>query len=178
MNAIITRRPLGGSPGALLTTSLFLLAVFSALGAPGARAEPAAGGVPNKADVSPATLVKRGVPVRNTNLSVLFRLTEDTDKVCYFCISACGEQLDQDSAPDGNSFDMVSPAENKATDLEFLFQILHDAADCTGSLRMSGRDGVLIHEFRTETKYDQPVPLIKDLTHQAYVWIRDGSGKR
>ena len=140
-------------------------------------------------------------PIRNKNIRILFEwktITKGAPKADSldsfwegWFLGTNEGKLNTEGRGDGNSFKLlIKSDEPKDTDFRFFYRLDHTKG--TATLRVSGKDGVFIREFKAATEYPTEDVLNKmkaseadklhyricdDLNRQAYAWIRNGSPK-
>lgn len=140
-------------------------------------------------------------PVRNRKFLILSErttITKDAPKghsldniwnIAFF--GTTEKQLNAEGRGDGNTFELPIDFDT-AKDADFQFSYRFDYTKGTATLRVSGKDGVFIREFKNTTNYPTEgvlnkmkfteankvfVEIYADLNHQAYLWIRDKGGQ-
>jgi len=195
MNTILRSRISGSPTKALL--GVYSLCIAALLGANNGASWAAESGA-NAAQPKAAGDV---AAVRNRNIRILFERTTITkngptaDSLDSFWegwfLGISEEKLNAEGRGDGNSFKLLTKSD-AAKDADFQFCYRFDHTKGTATLRVSGRDGGFIREFKATTDYPTEDVLNKmkameadklhfricdDLNRQAYVWIRNGSRK-
>ncbi|MCX6897144.1 MAG: hypothetical protein NT105_00455 [Verrucomicrobia bacterium] len=192
MNTTLRSR-INGSPAKALL-GIYSLCIAALLGASNEASWAAEGGA---TAAQPKAAGDVG-PVRNKNIRILCKRTtiaKDGPKPDYlnsfwqgWFLGTCEEQLKAEGRSDGNSFKLLTK-HDEPKDVDFQFCYCFDDTKGTATLRMSGKDAGLIHEFKTTTNYPTEdvlnkmkvteadklfVVIYADLNRQAYAWIRNG----
>lgn len=187
------RSKTGGSPAKALL-GIYSLCIAALLGASNEAswaAESGATAAQPKAtgDVGPVRNKKIWILSERTTITKDFpkgHLLDGMWRIAFLGISE--KQLNAEGRADGNSFELpIEPDPANAADFQFRYRF--DYTKGTATLRMSGKDGVFIHEFKASTNYpaEDVVNKMKvteadklftgiyaDLHRQAYAWIRNG----
>ncbi|MBI5819399.1 MAG: hypothetical protein HZA88_10475 [Verrucomicrobia bacterium] len=182
-------RRLGVNPAGMLREicALCVVALLGLSDAPSSAADNSG----NAPSVTPQAKTTQAVaPTRNRNIKILCsqtRVEKDGSSgfaglgfdpwMAYF-FKTCESQLNAEGKSDGNTFKLaIEPEPGAASGPDFKFFYRMDDAKGTATLRMTDKDGALIHEFNTTKSYgldSKVADIYADLNHQAYLWIRNG----